>query len=155
LYRWGISESNLPPGSTVEFREPTTWQRYRAEILAITAALAMLTILLVWSLYEHRRRGIAEAASRQLANDLARMNRFATAGELTASIAHEIRQPLAAIAAFGSASLNWIHADEPDLDDADRQMNRFAPAGEWIASTANETRQPLAAIAAFGSASLN
>ena len=136
LYRWGISESNLPPGSTVEFREPTTWQRYRAEILAIMAALAMLTILLVWSLYEHRRRGIAEAASRQLANDLARMNRFATAGELTASIAHEIRQPLAAIAAFGSASLNWINADEPDLDEAriaiEKVVKESHRAGDFI-----------------------
>jgi len=64
------------------------------------------------------------------------MNRFATAGELTASIAHEIRQPLAAIAAFGSASLNWINADEPDLDEAriaiEKVVKESHRAGDFI-----------------------
>jgi signal transduction histidine kinase len=45
------------------------------------------------------------------------MNRFASAGEMSASIAHEIRQPLAAIANNGSASLNWLKRKAPDLDE--------------------------------------
>ncbi|TMJ04818.1 MAG: ATPase [Alphaproteobacteria bacterium] len=138
LQRWGISESNLPPGSTVEFRQPSAWERFRREILAMTAALALLTILLVWSLDEHRRRGIAEAESRKRANELARINRFATAGELTASIAHEIRQPLAAIAAFGSAGLNWIKGDKPNLNEARMAMEKVVEeshrAGDFIKS---------------------
>ena len=50
-------------------------------------------------------------------NELARMNRLATAGEMSASIAHEIRQPLAAIASYGSAGLNWLNKTVPDLDE--------------------------------------
>ena len=38
----------------------------------------------------------------ELTHELAQMNRFATAGEMSASIAHELRQPLAAIASYGS-----------------------------------------------------
>src|SRR5207237_5333979 len=61
------------------------------------ASFVLLTLLLVWSLHEHWRRRIAENELRQRLDELAQVNRFATAGELTASIAHEIRQPLAAI----------------------------------------------------------
>ncbi len=39
MQRWGISESRLPPGSEIFFRDPTAWERYRKEILAICAAL--------------------------------------------------------------------------------------------------------------------
>ena len=46
------------------------------------------------------------------------MNRVVTAGQLTASIAHEIRQPLSAIASFGSAGLSWLKHDPPNLDEA-------------------------------------
>jgi C4-dicarboxylate-specific signal transduction histidine kinase len=45
------------------------------------------------------------------------MNRLATAGQLSASIAHEIRQPLAAIASSGSAGLNWLNKKVPDLEE--------------------------------------
>ena len=43
------------------------------------------------------------------------MNRFATAGELSASIAHEIRQPLASISLSAAAGLNWLKHAAPDL----------------------------------------
>src|SRR5262245_61451651 len=45
-------------------------------------------------------------------------NRVATAGEMTASIAHEIRQPLAAIMANGQAALRWLQRQVPDIEEA-------------------------------------
>src|SRR5260370_34877463 len=48
-------------------------------------------------LYQRRRRLYAEVQSRQRSAELAHINRFSTAGELTATIAHEINQPLGAI----------------------------------------------------------
>src|SRR5205085_4648028 len=39
--------SRLPPGSVIEFREPTAWERYRLQILAVSAAFVLLTLLLV------------------------------------------------------------------------------------------------------------
>ena len=67
-------------------------------------------------LYEDRRRRQAEARSLALSSELAHVNRVATAGELAASLAHEIRQPLAAIVARGGAGLNWLKRATPDLD---------------------------------------
>jgi PAS domain S-box-containing protein len=48
--------------------------------------------------------------------ELARVNRVMTLGELAASIAHEINQPLAAIVADANASLNWLARPDPDVD---------------------------------------
>ena len=61
--------------------------------------------------------------------ELAHMNRVVTAGQLTASIAHEIRQPLAAIASFGSAGLNWLKHDPPNLDEVRSGLENIVTAG--------------------------
>ena len=50
--------------------------------------------------------------------ELARVGRLTTMGELVASIAHEINQPLAAIVTNSEACLRWLNRDEPDLDEA-------------------------------------
>jgi PAS domain S-box-containing protein len=79
---------------------------------------------------ENRRRGVmligiiditarkaAEAALTKVQAEFAHAARVSMLGELTASIAHEVNQPLAAIATSGSASLRWLANDEPDLDE--------------------------------------
>src|SRR5437016_12558958 len=58
----------------------------------------------------------AEEALHQAREELAHVTRVTTLGELAASIAHEINQPLAAIVADANASLNWLAAADPDLD---------------------------------------
>ena len=63
-----------------------------------------------------RRR--AEEALRNAEAELIRVARLTTMGELLASIAHEINQPLAAVATSGNACLRWLNRDEPDLDEA-------------------------------------
>ncbi len=108
MQRWGIGENSLPPGSEILFRNPTAWQQYRAYIIAIIGAILLQGALIFWLLYEHWRRTVAEANSVELTYELAQMNRFATAGEMAASIAHELRQPLAAIVMSGVAALNWL-----------------------------------------------
>src|SRR5216683_605788 len=55
-----------------------------------------------------------EKALHQAQAELARVTRVTTLGELAASIAHEINQPLAAIGADASACLHWLAADKPD-----------------------------------------
>jgi signal transduction histidine kinase len=97
MQRWGISERNLPPGSKIFFREPSAWQRYQMAILAIVAAILFQTGLIAWLIYEHRRRHYAELKTRQRTAELARINRRSVAGEMSASIAHELNQPLTAI----------------------------------------------------------
>jgi C4-dicarboxylate-specific signal transduction histidine kinase len=62
------------------------------------------------------RANQVEAALNQARVELAHVTRVTTLGELAASIAHEINQPLAAIGADANACLHWLAADRPDLD---------------------------------------
>jgi signal transduction histidine kinase len=118
LQRWKISEALLPPGSEIQFRAPNVWEQYRPHILAILATLILQGALITWLFYERWRRLAAEAQSMHQMHEMARMNRFATAGELSASLAHEIRQPLAAISASGRAGLSWLKRQVPNLNEA-------------------------------------
>jgi len=57
----------------------------------------------------------AEARENALTTQLALMNRMATAGELSASIAHEVNQPIVAVTLMTSAALHWLSMDVPDI----------------------------------------
>ena len=61
---------------------------------------------------------------RQVEAELAHANRVATMGQLTASIAHEVSQPIAGAAASGQAALRWLASGTPDLDAAGRAIER-------------------------------
>lgn len=81
-----------------------------------------------------RERALARANA-----DLAHAARVATLGELTASIAHEVNQPLAAVVANGNAALRWLRRSTPDLGEASeaiqRMINEGSRASEIIART--------------------
>lgn len=64
---------------------------------------------------EITERKKAESDLREMQAELAHLNRVMTVGELTASIAHEINQPLAAIVMNGHAALRWLALDPPNL----------------------------------------
>jgi signal transduction histidine kinase len=115
LQRFGISESNLPPGSTVYFREPTVWERYSWQIALITAVILLQAGFISALLREHRRRKVSEVQSRQRMAELAHVNRFSTAGELTASIAHEINQPLGSILTNAETAKEILKSPSPDI----------------------------------------
>jgi len=115
MQRWGIAERNLPPGSAVYFREPTLWERYWWQITFTIALVLAQAGLIALLLFEHRRRQFAEVQSRQRMTELAHVNRFATAGELTASIAHEINQPLGSILTNAETAAAILQSQRPDI----------------------------------------
>jgi PAS domain S-box-containing protein len=85
-----------------------------------------------------RRRAEEERERvRQLEGDLAHLNRVSMMGELTASIAHEVNQPLAGLVSNGSACLRWLAADVPNVEEARENARRIVRdgkrAGEVIA----------------------
>jgi PAS domain S-box-containing protein len=90
-------------------------------------------VAFVLDLTERKR---AEAAAQAMQLELAHANRVATIGQLTASIAHEIRQPIAATATNAAAALRWLGAQPPNLEEArqalDRIVNNAMRAGEII-----------------------
>ncbi|TFV79693.1 PAS domain S-box protein [Bradyrhizobium frederickii] len=67
----------------------------------------------------------AEQELREVKAELAHVTRVTTLGELTASIAHEINQPLAGVIANADACIRWLQHDPPDLEAARRSV-------EWI-----------------------
>jgi PAS domain S-box-containing protein len=82
---------------------------------------------------------------RQLEADLAHINRVSVMGELTASIAHEVNQPLSGVVSNGGACLRWLAGDVPDLEEAREAARRIVRdgkrAGEVIARIRALTRR--------------
>jgi signal transduction histidine kinase/ABC-type uncharacterized transport system substrate-binding protein len=115
LQRWGIGESRLPPGSEIYFREPTLWDKYRWYIALLVAVLLAQVGLIIVLVSERRRRLYFEVQSRQRMAELAHVNRFSTAGELTASIAHEINQPLGSILTNAETADAILQSSSPDI----------------------------------------
>src|SRR5712672_4586396 len=115
LQRWNISASRLPPGSEILFREPTAWERYSWQIALIIAVILLQAGLISALLNAHRWRRLAEVQSLQRMAELAHVNRFSTAGELTASIAHEINQPLGAILTNAETAEAILKSPSPDI----------------------------------------
>jgi signal transduction histidine kinase len=70
MQRWGISENSLPPGSEIHFREPSAWERYRLQVLGISAALLLQAALIAWLLYERQQRQRSAAAAHALSGRL-------------------------------------------------------------------------------------
>jgi len=115
MQRWGISESNLPPGSEVLFREPALWDRYRWQITLIASVILIQGALISRMLHEQRRRRLAEVEARQRMAELAHVTRYAAAGELTTSIAHELNQPLGAILTNVETAELMLRGSSPNL----------------------------------------
>jgi PAS domain S-box-containing protein len=67
----------------------------------------------------------AEEALRQAQADLAHMSRVSTMGELTASLAHEIRQPISAAVTNAKTCLQWLGRDAPDVAEACEAASRL------------------------------
>ncbi|MDF0517568.1 ATP-binding protein [Bradyrhizobium yuanmingense] len=115
LQRWGISESSLPPGSVILFREPSIWQRYQWQMLMIAAVFLVQAGLISGLLHERRGRRLAEVESRQRLAELAHVNRHSAVGELTTSIAHELNQPLGSILTNAETAELMLNSAQPDL----------------------------------------
>jgi C4-dicarboxylate-specific signal transduction histidine kinase len=91
----------------------------------LVAAIAFLTTSIIITGLMARLRKIAEEELQQTRADLARFARVATVGELTASIAHEVNQPLAGVVSSGHACLRWLASEPPNVDKAILSANRM------------------------------
>jgi signal transduction histidine kinase len=140
MQRWGISKSALPPGSSIHFRDPSVWERYRTEIMLMLTLVLVQAVLIGWLLHEHRRRHLAEVQSRDSMAELTYMNRRAAVGELSASIAHEVNQPLTGIVTRASAALRWLRREQPDLARAEAALQQIVEAGQRASGIVGSVR---------------
>ncbi len=116
LKRWDLQESALPQGTTVSFKEKTLWEEYWQEIMAVLAFVVAQSLVIAALLFERRRRGAAERTARSRLLEVVHLNQSATAGALSASIAHELNQPLGAIRANAEAAQVMLKSEKPNLD---------------------------------------
>jgi len=71
------------------------------------------------------------------------VNRLATAGEISASIAHEVNQPLTGIVTKANAALRWLAADKPDLEKAQAALAQIVSAGHRASNIITSVRSML------------
>ena len=107
---------------------------------AFSPELSELGIGLV-GMIEIGDRLTAERRLAQIQSEFAHAARIATLGELAASIAHEVNQPLTAITANGQASVRWLNREPPDIGEARTLAGRIVAdarrAGEIVARIRN------------------
>jgi C4-dicarboxylate-specific signal transduction histidine kinase len=107
-------------------------------------AVFLLATLLIAALIEIKRRvensrSRAEDALRQAQVDLARISRITTMGELTASLAHEVNQPIAAAVTDANTCLRWLTRDHPDLEEARQAASRTVKDANRAAEIVSRT----------------
>jgi PAS domain S-box-containing protein len=81
-----------------------------------------------------------EEALRQAQADLAHVSRVTTMGELTASLAHEVNQPIAAAVTNANACLRWLAGDIPNLEEARAAATRIVRDGTRVAEIISRIR---------------
>jgi K+-sensing histidine kinase KdpD len=110
------------------------------KVLQRTAELAKANEELRGQIAERQR---AEEALQEAQAELAHVGRVMTLGELMASIAHEVNQPLAAVITNGQAGLRWLALETPRLDEARTAVERIVRDG----NRASEVIQRIRALA--------
>jgi len=138
-YRFRVIASNNSgvwntKGATLDFSvAPAFWQTWW---FCTLCAIALAAIL--WGIYQLRMRQLAheaalarevEARELEMRLELAHENRLATLGQLTASIAHEVNQPLSAAVNYANAALRWLKAQPPDLNETQDALDAVVRAG--------------------------
>ncbi|MCK0206718.1 ATP-binding protein [Starkeya koreensis] len=155
LYGWSRQEALGQPASALlrtifpvpaeEIRaELLAAGRWEGELLHTRKSGEKVAVMSRWSLQRDERgrplavmetnsditgRRQAENALHQTRTELAHVTRVTMMGELTASIAHEVNQPLAAVVTNGEACLRWLGRAEPDVGEARASVERMIANG--------------------------
>jgi len=94
----------------------------------------------VMDVTERKRAEQERERLRQAQADLARANRVTTMGELTASVAHEVNQPIAAAVTNANTCLRWLTREHPDLEEARGAAMRIVKDGTRAAEIIKRIR---------------
>src|SRR5438445_3997609 len=124
-------------GQFDEAQRQTGLDQTHLALVVAGATFVILAVALIASLSEQNR---AEAALRQAWEDLAHVNRVTIMGALTASLAHEVNQPIAATVTNAQACLNWLAGDPPNLEAARASAMSIVEDGTRAAEIISRTR---------------
>ena len=116
--------------------EPATYLRFAVFL----AAASLITGLMETKRRVEESRSRTEEALRQSQADLERISRLTTMGELTASLAHEVNQPIAAAVTDGNTCLRWLARDQPDVEEARQAASRVVRDATRASDIVNRIR---------------
>src|SRR5262249_12639840 len=88
------------------------------------------TVGILMDVTERKRAQEERERLRQLEANLTHLNRVSGMGEMAASLAHELNQPLAGVVSNGSACLRWLGGDSPNLEEARETASRIVRDGK-------------------------
>jgi signal transduction histidine kinase len=117
LKRWGISANSFPKGSTLINQEVTLFARYRMYFIAALVFLILQMFLIAFLIHLNRTQKKTSVQLRDYEEryrELLRIDRSSRLGELTASLAHELNQPLQAILSNAQAALRFLTSGKND-----------------------------------------
>lgn len=117
IEHWNVHASRIPAGCEIVFREPPFWVRYRTETILIGLIVLLQAALIGVLLTQRRQRRLAQVQAERARVELTHASRLAMVGELSASIAHEINQPLSAIHMNASVGEELLDAPAPQLEE--------------------------------------
>ncbi len=122
IKRWSIDEDHLPAGSIVRHRKLSTWEEHQWEIVGVSLIISFQAFALIGLLIQHKRRRKAEEESQRLKDERAHISRVLTMGEIAASLAHEINQPLSAIRSYAQAGLRFLNNTPVQTDEVSKVL---------------------------------
>jgi signal transduction histidine kinase len=115
LSRWSLDEGRLPEGCEIRFGERPFWREYPLQTFGALAVVLLQGAMIAVLLVERRRRHAAELELRRRLLEVVHLNRTAAAGVLSASVAHELTQPLGAIQSYAEAAEEYLKADPSNI----------------------------------------
>ena len=117
LRRFDISESRLSPDTVLLFREKSFWEQYRYHAIGALGLLILQSLLIASLVIQGRRRQRAEREATRQGKELAHLTRVTMLGSLSASIAHELSQPLTAIRLNADIARRMVRQEPVDLEE--------------------------------------
>jgi len=110
--------------------EPCAFDEKETELLVLAGADLSQGLAL---LRTRKDRRAAQEALKRTEDELGRVARVTAMGELTASIAHEVNQPLGAVVTNGNAALRWLSAEPPNFMEVREALRRIVRDGSQAA----------------------
>jgi signal transduction histidine kinase len=114
---WKVPASHIPKHCEILFREPSIWVEYRTETILISLIVLLQAAVIALLLTQRHQRRQAQLQADRQRLELTHASRLSMVGELSASIAHEINQPLSAIHMNATVGEDLLNAANPRLAD--------------------------------------